>query len=204
VVLQSNKVIVFHGAGSGSLETINGIKLAPREIDILACVLMGRAIKIIASFVSLSPKTIDAHIRALMRKLASNSRESLIDFIEKSGKLSLLKKHYRALLIQATFEQHLQRISILTRPKGVVCRLVDTREQKDRLSLLHQLEKQLERGGIKILTDGRDGQKFALNPSRHREPQHNYTLYIASQTRIAQLQAKNSAILQHSGLSIAQ
>jgi DNA-binding CsgD family transcriptional regulator len=201
VVLQNDKVIVFHGAYSGSLETINGIKLAPREIDILACVLMGSAIKTIASFLSLSHKTVEAHTRALMRKLGSDSRGNLIACIEKSGKASLLKKRYRTVFIQATFEQQLQKISILALPKSAVCRLVDMREKKDKLSVFHQLEKHLERGGIKISSDSRDGQKFAVDSSRRGSQERNHTLYIVSQGQVAQLQAKNSTILLGSDFS---
>lgn len=40
------------------LEVINEIKFTPREIEVIAFIVSGRATKKIASFLSLSPKTV--------------------------------------------------------------------------------------------------------------------------------------------------
>jgi len=71
------------------LNNIKDINFTHREIDIIACVLHNRGEKKTASLLSISPRTVSAHIHNVMLKLGCNSREHLIDFIEKSGKLLL-------------------------------------------------------------------------------------------------------------------
>ena len=66
------------------LATINSVKFTPREIDIIAFISSGRSGKKTASFFSISPKTVENHTHNIMIKLQCNSRESIIDFIEKS------------------------------------------------------------------------------------------------------------------------
>ncbi|KAB2834600.1 MAG: helix-turn-helix transcriptional regulator, partial [Caedimonadaceae bacterium] len=51
---------------SQDLETINGIRFTPREIDAIAFIVSGRSTKKIASFLSISPKTVDNHIHNIM------------------------------------------------------------------------------------------------------------------------------------------
>ncbi|MDD9335734.1 MAG: LuxR C-terminal-related transcriptional regulator [Rickettsiaceae bacterium] len=77
------------------LMIINGIRFTPREIDIIACIMHGKNAKGIANFLStkdksLETKTIESHILNIKRKIAANSREGIISFIEKSDKLSFL------------------------------------------------------------------------------------------------------------------
>ena len=67
------------------LETINGINFTQREIDIIAFTLTRRSSKTIAPLLSISPRTVENHISNIMMKLECNSREAIIDFIEKSG-----------------------------------------------------------------------------------------------------------------------
>ncbi|AIK96440.1 response regulator transcription factor [Candidatus Odyssella acanthamoebae] len=75
------------------LKNIGGIPFTQREIDILAGMLSGKTIKTIAYFLTISPKTVETHIRNLMLKLNCNSREGIINFIEKTGKFSALRQH---------------------------------------------------------------------------------------------------------------
>ena len=92
-----------------NLEAINNIAFTKREIDIVACIIGGRTSKKIAAFLSVSPKTIEAHIRNIMLKLDCNSRECIIDFIEKSGKFAAIKNHYATLLVKKNFELELKK-----------------------------------------------------------------------------------------------
>lgn len=96
----------------GSLEVINGIRFTPREIDIIACVLNGRSAKTIPSLLAISAKTVATHLANIRAKTGRPSRESIISFVEKSGKLSLLKNdYYSCLLAQVFFENQIKGIS---------------------------------------------------------------------------------------------
>jgi len=48
-----------------------------------------------------------------MLKLECSARDSIIDFIEKSGKLATVRKYYSCLLIHAKFEKQLKEIATL-------------------------------------------------------------------------------------------
>lgn len=93
-------------------EDINGIRFTPREIDVIACILNGRSAKTMPSLLSISPKTVATHLANIRAKTGCPSRESIIDFVEKSGKLSLLKNnYYSSLLIQVFFENQIKGIA---------------------------------------------------------------------------------------------
>ncbi len=97
---------------SEHLENINGIRFTPREIDVIACILNGRSAKTIPSLLSISAKTVATHFANIRAKTGCPSRESIIDFMEKSGKLSLIKNdYYYCLLIQVFFENQIKGIS---------------------------------------------------------------------------------------------
>ena len=85
-----------------TLKTIRGVNFTAREMEILACIISVRRIKKIASLLSIAPKTAETHVRNIMLKIQCNSRESIVDFIEQSGKLSLIKHHYQHLVHQKT------------------------------------------------------------------------------------------------------
>jgi len=86
-----NKKKLSEDINSEFLEKINGINFTPREIDIIACLVHGRAAKTIAYFLSIASRTVETHIRNIMRKLECNSQESIRNFIEKSDKFLVLK-----------------------------------------------------------------------------------------------------------------
>lgn len=93
------------------LKEISGIKFTNREIDVLSCLLNNRKDKKTAALLSLSPKTVGAHIYNLTKKLGYNSREQIVDFAEKSGKLHHLSKYYLSILIENLFLNQLKKIS---------------------------------------------------------------------------------------------
>ncbi len=139
------------------LKVINEIPFTRREIDIVACILSGRSTKKIASFLSLSPKTVENHIRNLRLKLGCRSQENIIDFIEKSNQFTLVKKYYSSLLIQTTFELELKKISASVGSKALICLIVYCKEQKDNILFIYQLEKHLNLVGVKTSIDMREG-----------------------------------------------
>src|SRR5438034_6793800 len=100
----SNDSLSFHeDTYAEHLATINGINFTHREIDVIACLVNGRGTSKTAACLFISPRTVITHIRNIMLKLDCNSRESIIDFIEKSPKLSVLRKYYLSLGIHSTF-----------------------------------------------------------------------------------------------------
>lgn len=87
------------------LKTIKGIKFTSREIDVLACMINGRTAKTIPSFLSISPKTVTTHMANIRGKTGCTSRESVIDFLEDSEKLFLIKhEYYSSLVKKVSFE----------------------------------------------------------------------------------------------------
>ena len=63
-------------------------------------------VRFLLSF-SISPYTVSSHMRNIMLKLGRNSREGVIDFIERSPLLFLLKEHYTDLSVYSAFEKGL-------------------------------------------------------------------------------------------------
>ena len=92
------------------LDTIKEIKFTFREIDLIACIINNRGEKKIASLLSISPRTVSAHVYNIMNKIGCNSKDQIIDFIESSGKLLLFREYYLHLLIKAEFERLLTKI----------------------------------------------------------------------------------------------
>lgn len=107
-----------------ALISIKGVNLSRREIDIIACILGGRATKKIASILNISSRTVETHIYNILTKLKSNSREGIIDFIEKSGAYSLIKDHYTNLIIKELFEDKLRKIAKLNKVTPMQCLLL--------------------------------------------------------------------------------
>ncbi len=93
------------------LETINKVLFTAREIDTIACVLHMRGSSKIASILDIAPRTVETHIVNIKRKIDNKSREGVIDFIERSGKYFMIRKHYQNLLIQANFNKKLKSLA---------------------------------------------------------------------------------------------
>ncbi len=99
--------ILYHS----QLKEVSGISFTNREIDVLSCLLSNRKDKKTAALLSLSPKTVGSHLYNLTKKLGYNSREQIIDFAEKSGKLPYFSKYYLSILIENLFLNQLKKIS---------------------------------------------------------------------------------------------
>lgn len=92
------------------LAIIKGVSFTPREVDIISCLIHVRGTRKVSSLLSISPNTVFTHTRNIMLKLGCNSRERIIDFVEHSQKLSLIKEHYANLVLHAAFEKFLNKI----------------------------------------------------------------------------------------------
>jgi DNA-binding CsgD family transcriptional regulator/tetratricopeptide (TPR) repeat protein len=132
------------------LSTINDISFTPREIDVIACLLNARRTSQIASILSIAPRTVTTHFRNIMLRLGCNSQESIINFIERSHKLHILRDYYSSLLIKLAFEKLLEEVSKLKREENPTCFLVFWKEKTLKNALLSHLENHLNDSGIKV------------------------------------------------------
>ncbi|MEI6188461.1 MAG: helix-turn-helix transcriptional regulator [Alphaproteobacteria bacterium] len=143
-----------HLSLSGSIKIINGVGLTPREIDIIACLLSGKGTKAIATLLSMSPRTVETHTRAIMIKFGCNSKEGIIEFIEHSEQFYQLKNHYLHLLQQAKFKQALQKIALLNKNQLVTYVVCSTKSRKSQ-HLIDELTVYLNLAGLKIKVEKR-------------------------------------------------
>lgn len=148
------KLQATHLSLSGSIKIINGVGLTPREIDIIACLLSGKGTKAIATLLSMSPRTVETHTRAIMIKFGCNSKEGIIEFIEHSKQFYQLKNHYLHLLQQAKFKQALQKIALLNKNQLVTYVVCSTKSRKSQ-HLIDELTVYLNLAGLKIKVEKR-------------------------------------------------
>lgn len=132
---------------SAHLTTIKEIAFTNREIDVIACVLGGRSVKKIASFLQISPRTVETHIRNVLLKIGGQSQENIIDFIENSEKFNLVRQYYSSLTIHCFFEFELKKISTEeVKNKNPTCLIVRDPNIK---TFIDQIENTLLVAGIK-------------------------------------------------------
>jgi tetratricopeptide (TPR) repeat protein/DNA-binding CsgD family transcriptional regulator len=155
------KIVLPQDIYVSHLESVNGIKLTRREVDIIAYLLSGKSAKTIAACLSIAPKTIETHMRNIMTKVECNSRDGVISFIEKSKKLSLLKEHYFSLLINASFEEYLLEIANRDDFEQRSCVIVYWKNQDYPFSFISYLERHLKLAGIKTLIETRESLVFS-------------------------------------------
>jgi len=174
-----------------SLEHINRIKFTPREIDVVACIISGRAAtKTIASFLSIESKTVEVHTRNIRLKLECNSRESIVQFIEKAGKFSVARQHYLFLSIQSAFEQKLQQISTLVIQKNLSYFIV---YEKPYELFIEQLKKYFKRLGIEGTFRIKEANKSFNDSFQSINPQSiTHCLFVVSPLYLEQLLMKES------------
>lgn len=146
------------------LREIVGIKFTLREIDVISCIMHNRGEKKIASLLQISPRTVGTHLHNIMLKLGQNSRESIIDFIEKSGKLSYIKKYYFHILIQSTFEQSLVKIGKTINRKAFDCSLNVSQLNEKEKNKLSNITSHLKLANINLIKNNKSTEhKFNIH-----------------------------------------
>lgn len=145
-----------------SLKNINGICFTRREIDVIACILGGRSSKKTATILSIHHKTVANHIHNIMSKIRCNSRENIIDFIEKSGKFGLIKTHYLNLSIQTTFDNELKKIAALPNRKDLSCLIFYHKGSENGKFITTQLKHYLQIIGVKTCIEVTDSHEENL------------------------------------------
>ena len=135
------------------LEEIGGVKFTPREIDIIAFMNSGRSAKKTASLLSLSPKTVENYSRNIMVKLKCNSKESVIDFIEKAGKFSFIKEYYLRLLAEKIFKKCLENIfSLKGRQEFILPFVYEEKKDNGSFFIYQRLIADLKLAGITLFS----------------------------------------------------
>jgi tetratricopeptide (TPR) repeat protein/DNA-binding CsgD family transcriptional regulator len=134
------------------LSIINNIHFTAREIDVMACLLSARRTSKTAFFLSINPRTVETHIRNITSKIGCNTREGIIDFIEASDKIPLLRNYYSRLRINVLFEKCLKGISKLIRGIDLHCCLMTDKEKN---SLIVHLKSHLTLAGIAVSNSAR-------------------------------------------------
>ncbi len=144
-----NTTPIFTDLYDDPLTTIKGIKFTHREIDIIASIIHMRGSSRIASLLSISTRTVETHTANIMRKMDVNSREGIIDFVEKTGHSLRAHKHYQNLLIQADFKKRLREVLKLTQNKPLHCFIIYEKEPTGSENFLSFLKEHLVLCGIK-------------------------------------------------------
>lgn len=103
------------------INQINGIIFTAREIDVISCILNVRGSKKIGDILSISPRTVEGHIKNILTKIASNSQESIKDFVERSPQLILVKRHYIDLLINRLFLSQIAKVAVRLKDRDISC-----------------------------------------------------------------------------------
>ncbi|OJW47090.1 MAG: hypothetical protein BGO67_10285 [Alphaproteobacteria bacterium 41-28] len=114
----------------------------------MACLLSARRTSQIASMLSIAPRTVTTHFRNIMLRLDCNSQEGIINFIERSHKLSILREYYSTLIIELAFKKALKEISKLRKDEIPSCLIVYWRDQSLKKSLIRYLKIHLSLAGI--------------------------------------------------------
>ncbi|MGW1976425.1 response regulator transcription factor [Streptomyces sp. NPDC001889] len=74
-------------AGTGAGERAGTVSLAPREVDVLACVAAGSTNAVAAQRLGLRPETVKGYLRAAMRKLGAHTRLEAVVAARRAGLL---------------------------------------------------------------------------------------------------------------------
>lgn len=130
------------------MRQITDINFTQREIDILAYLLGGRSAKRIASFLDISPRTVEHHIRNIMMKLECHSQEKIKDLIQKSELYHELTNHYARLQVDFIFSEELRKIASELRSKTIICLFVCEQDKKEERDYFTKLAKYLSTAGV--------------------------------------------------------
>jgi len=102
-------------------QEIAGANFTLREIDIIVCIVHNRGEKKIGELLSISYRTVGAHLRNIRSKFGCVSREDIIDAVEKSGKLQYVRQYYCYLVSELLLNKTLRRIGKIVNNSGINC-----------------------------------------------------------------------------------
>lgn len=137
------------------LNSLLGIRFTIREIDIISCIMKSRAEKKIAQILNISPRTVGSHVHNIMCKVGCNSKDQIIDLIEKSGKARKLQQYYQAIIIDTHFRSALVAISKHLQLPEKSRIFIDDIHMKNKL-FVKILDSHLHIAGLQLSSDRND------------------------------------------------
>ncbi len=145
---------------SNHLAAIKGKRFTRPEIDIIACLLCGRA-AMIPSLLSISSRTFETYIHNIMLKIECDSYEGIVDFIEQSGKVLFTKAHYQKLVVNVLFERCLKSIANFTREQSGICTIwYEPNASIHHMDIIHKLIKHIKMAGIETILKRKSEDEF--------------------------------------------
>ena len=133
-----------------ALRTINRVRFTRREVDVLTCISNLRGSSKIASLLGILPSTVVTHTHHIMLKLGRHSRESVVDFVENSGKLAIFKRYYIILVTSAAFEKALDQIAKFKKEETPLRFIVYMPSYTQEAGFISKLENHLKRASVKV------------------------------------------------------
>jgi TPR repeat protein/DNA-binding CsgD family transcriptional regulator len=143
------------------LKNIGGINFTQREIDIIAISFRPRVrIKEIAELLDISNKTVETHIFHINKKLKNHhkqpegtiKRDNIIDFIERSDKITRLEEYYVKLSNLILFKKQLKKISELVTQNTSMHYIRNWHENDGTKLLIQDIKKHLKYAGIELIS----------------------------------------------------
>jgi DNA-binding CsgD family transcriptional regulator/Tfp pilus assembly protein PilF len=172
------------------LKQIEGMAFTAREIDVLACLISGKASKDIAEILSISTFTVNTHIQNMRKIVKSNSRRSIVSFVEKSGMYPLLRDHYTYLLKNSLFESELKKAKRCFTSKHLICEVIYWEKDKKYKIIAEQIKAHLKLTGLEVSLQATN--KLPSNIFDNQQfPPVNHIVYVLPGEIIQQLNASS-------------
>lgn len=188
--MKENEILWPQEIYAKHLLVINNIRFTSREIDVIACIMHGKNIKGVANFLSnddkqVETRTIETHISNIKRKIGTNAREGIINFIEKSDKYKLIQNYYLSLLIQQEFKKALKEILILIKSYNISFFIVlEMLENNDLNLIINKIRSDLQLIGITVFIELREDFDNIPIVLKHKEidceSKKQCTIYVLS------------------------
>lgn len=147
------------------IKKIEAIKFTTREIDVMSCIVHNRTEKKIGNILSISYRTVGVHVRNIMNKLDLHTKDSLIDYIEKTGKLGFFRKYYFYLVSDLIFYKFLFKLPYINKNRGNItkCHFDFNYLTEKELLLIGDIINYLKHAKIEVLTNLKDKKENAVN-----------------------------------------
>ncbi len=160
------------------LEVIGNLQFTIREIDVIACIIHNRGEKKIANLLSISPRTVSSHVHNIMLKCSLHSKDGVIDFIQKSGKLSYLKQYYISLLVIDTFKRHLDKIKKQINKNNIIWVVYSGEITIQQKPLLSDIEKYFKLANVELCLTSDKKLPYDLNTELEKIEAGDYFIAI--------------------------
>lgn len=132
------------------LTVVEGIHFTHREMDVLACLLYARTTGRIAALLNVASTTVTTHIKNIMRKLKCSSRESIIDFVERSHDVDIIQMYYVSVVIHSAFKNSLKACTKIMRQPLLPFLCIYCKDSQTQNTLTYYLPLHLKLVGLEV------------------------------------------------------